>query len=64
MTTKPALLKMLKGKLHIEEEERHRNMTAQKRTNITRRIDKQIRSRKELNIIFSVNQQTSKMKKG
>jgi hypothetical protein len=40
------------------------NMRAQDRVNLASRIDKQMRNRKESNIINLVNQQTSKMKKG
>jgi hypothetical protein len=34
------------------------------RINISRRIDKEIRSRKESSSVDSINQQTSKMRKG
>jgi hypothetical protein len=62
--TKSVFHEIIKGVLHTEEGERHTSMRAQERINLTRRIDKQISSnRRKSGIIYSVNQQISKMKK-
>jgi hypothetical protein len=66
MIIKPALQKILKGILYLEEKESQsqtlERVNTQERENFMRGIEEH-RIRKESNMFHSVNQQTSKMNK-
>jgi hypothetical protein len=61
MTTKLTLQKIHKGALYTEEEE---SIKSQERTNLIKRIDKQMVIKNESIINNSINQQTTKIRKG